>query len=121
MCPTTPSSPETRPRSSASSSIPRASARPGTTADPYALCIGSVQGKTASVTRVGVVLGAGGVTGDAFHRGVLRALWEAGYDARTADVIVGTSAGSMVGAFLRRPERGSERRPGRSTAPATLA
>lgn len=54
--------------------------------------------------KVGLVLGAGGVTGDAFHRGVLRALWAAGYDARTADVIVGTSAGSMVGALLRRPD-----------------
>ena len=55
--------------------------------------------------RVGLVLGAGGVTGDAFHRGVLRALAETGYDARSADVIVGTSAGSMVGAFLRQPDR----------------
>jgi NTE family protein len=51
-----------------------------------------------------VVLGAGGLTGDAFHRGVLRALRDRGYDARRADVIVGTSAGSMVGAFLRKPE-----------------
>jgi NTE family protein len=57
------------------------------------------------VTRVGLVLGAGGVTGDAFHRGVLRALDEIGYDARRADVIVGTSAGSAVGASLRRPDR----------------
>ena len=57
------------------------------------------------MTRIGLVLGAGGVTGDAFHRGVLRALSEAGYDARSADVIVGTSAGSMVGAFLRQPDR----------------
>jgi NTE family protein len=56
------------------------------------------------VTSVGLVLGAGGVTGDAFHRGVLRALWQAGYDARAADVVVGTSAGSMVGAMLRRPD-----------------
>jgi len=53
--------------------------------------------------RVGIVLGAGGVTGDAFHRGVLRAVRDAGYDARDAEVIVGTSAGSMVGAFLRKP------------------
>ena len=57
------------------------------------------------MTSVGLVLGAGGVTGDAFHRGVLRALTEVGYDARRAEVIVGTSAGSMVGAFLRRPDR----------------
>lgn len=62
-------------------------------------------GTVPDVTRVGLVLGAGGVTGDAFHRGVVRALSEIGYDARTADVIVGTSAGSMVGAFLRQPDR----------------
>lgn len=62
-------------------------------------------GTNPSVTTVGLVLGAGGVTGDAFHRGLLRALAESGYDARSADVIVGTSAGSMVGAFLRRPDR----------------
>jgi NTE family protein len=51
-----------------------------------------------------LVLGAGGVTGDAFHRGVLAALLNAGWDARTADVVVGTSAGAMVGAHLRRPD-----------------
>ena len=62
-------------------------------------------GKVHDVSKVGLVLGAGGVTGDAFHRGVLRALWRAGYDSRKADVIVGTSAGSMVGAFLRRPQQ----------------
>lgn len=61
-------------------------------------------GKEGIVTKVGLVLGAGGVTGDAFHRGVLRALDTLGWDARTADVIVGTSAGSMVGAQLRRPD-----------------
>jgi NTE family protein len=61
------------------------------------------------VTRVGLVLGAGGLTGDAFHRGVLRALQERGYDARTADVVIGTSAGAMVGAFLRKPEAVSPR------------
>jgi NTE family protein len=54
------------------------------------------------VTRIGHVLGAGGVTGEAFHRGVLRALQDgAGYDARTAEVVVGTSAGSLVAASLR--------------------
>src|SRR3954471_18720643 len=64
-----------------------------------------LRGTNPDVTRIGLVLGAGGVTGDAFHRGLLRALSEVGYDARSADVIVGTSAGSMVGAFLRRPDR----------------
>jgi NTE family protein len=54
------------------------------------------------VARIGLVLGAGGIAGHAFHAGVLRAL-EAitGWDPRTADVIVGTSAGSHVGALLR--------------------
>jgi NTE family protein len=56
------------------------------------------------MSRIGLVLGAGGVTGDAYHRGVLRAMNEAGYDARDAEIIVGTSAGAMVGAALRRPD-----------------
>lgn len=52
--------------------------------------------------RIGLVLGAGGVVGGAFHEGVLRALTEAtGWDPRDAEVIVGTSAGSHVGAMLR--------------------
>lgn len=54
------------------------------------------------MTRIGLVLGAGGVTGEAFHRGVLTALRDVtGWDARDAEVIVGTSAGSLVGASLR--------------------
>ena len=52
--------------------------------------------------RVGLVLGAGGVVGQAYQAGVLWALHEqAGWDARTADVIVGTSAGSVTGTLLR--------------------
>ncbi|MGH8934282.1 MAG: patatin-like phospholipase family protein [Egibacteraceae bacterium] len=42
------------------------------------------------------------MTGHGFHTGVLCALHEAtGWDPRTADVIVGTSAGSEVAALLR--------------------
>lgn len=52
--------------------------------------------------RVALVLGAGGSVGHAFHLGVLSAFWdELGWDAREADVIIGTSAGSVVGAGLR--------------------
>jgi predicted acylesterase/phospholipase RssA len=52
--------------------------------------------------HVTLVLGAGGPVGKAFHAGVLRALAErCGWEARTADVIVGTSAGSHIGALLR--------------------
>ena len=48
------------------------------------------------------MLGAGGVTGGAFHAGVLAALAEVtGWDPRTADVVIGTSAGSATAAALR--------------------
>src|SRR5436305_3173470 len=68
------------------------------------------------MSKIGLVLGADGLTGDAFHRGLLRALSDRGYDARSADVIVGTSAGSMVGAFLRKPAAVSPRRMRANTA-----
>jgi NTE family protein len=54
------------------------------------------------MTRVGLVLGAGGVVGQAYHAGVLAALdRELGWDPRSADVIVGSSAGSITGTLLR--------------------
>jgi NTE family protein len=52
--------------------------------------------------RIALVLGAGGITGFAYHSGVLSSLSRlTGWDARTADIIVGTSAGSGFGAMLR--------------------
>ena len=51
--------------------------------------------------RVGLVLGAGGPVGHAFHAGVLAALQDGGWDARDAAVIVGTSIGAITGALLR--------------------
>jgi NTE family protein len=52
--------------------------------------------------RVGLVLGAGGLVGQAYHSGVLAALErDLGWDPRTADMIVGTSAGSITGTLLR--------------------
>jgi NTE family protein len=52
--------------------------------------------------RVGLVLGAGGTVGQAYHAGVLAALeHDLGWDPRTAEVIVGTSAGAITGALLR--------------------
>ena len=51
--------------------------------------------------RVGLVLGAGGVLGGAWLAGTLAAIADGtGWDPATADVIVGTSAGSMIGALL---------------------
>jgi NTE family protein len=52
--------------------------------------------------RVGLVLGGGGTVGAAYHAGSLTALeHDLGWDPRQAEVIVGTSAGSLVGALLR--------------------
>jgi NTE family protein len=53
------------------------------------------------MANVAIVLGAGGIVGAAYHAGVLTALAEAGFDARTANLFVGTSAGSGVAATLR--------------------
>ena len=60
------------------------------------------RGYRAAMPRVGLVLGAGGVVGQAYHAGVLASLeHDLGWDPRTADVIVGTSAGSVTGTLLR--------------------
>lgn len=54
------------------------------------------------VPRIGLVLGAGGIAGYSFHAGAMAALRQAtGWDPRTASLIVGTSAGSSVGAIVR--------------------
>jgi len=48
----------------------------------------------------GLVLGGGGITGIAWELGLLAGLAEAGVDLLRADLIVGTSAGSVVGAQI---------------------
>lgn len=59
-------------------------------------------GYGAAMARVGLVLGAGGIVGQAYQAGVLAALeHDLGWDPRTAEVIVGSSAGSVTGAALR--------------------
>jgi len=50
--------------------------------------------------RTALVLGGGGITGIAWEIGVLAGLADAGIDLSTADLVVGTSAGSVVGAQL---------------------
>lgn len=74
--------------------------------------------------RIGLVLGAGGATGGAFHAGVLAALADVlGWDARTAEVVVGTSAGSLAGAVLRAglaPADLAARAEGRPLSPSGL-
>ena len=62
---------------------------------------GATAGATAGVgdgARRGLVLGGGGVTGIAWELGVLAALRAEGLDLTGADTVVGTSAGSVVGA-----------------------
>jgi NTE family protein len=50
--------------------------------------------------RVGLVLGAGGVMGGAWHTGALHALaQETEWDPGSAEYIVGTSAGAMMGSL----------------------
>lgn len=49
-----------------------------------------------------MLLGGGGVVGQAYHSAVLAVLQhDHGFDARAADMIVGTSAGSITGTLLR--------------------
>jgi NTE family protein len=51
--------------------------------------------------RVGLVLGAGGVLGGAWLVGALHAIAsESGWDPGSADYVVGTSAGSMIGSLV---------------------
>lgn len=51
--------------------------------------------------RTALVLGAGGTVGIAYHAGVLKALADAGLDPAAADLVVGTSAGSVAGSIVR--------------------
>jgi len=57
---------------------------------------------TTAWQGVGLVLGAGGASGAAFHAGTLLALQhDLGWNPNSADVIVGSSAGSIVAGLLR--------------------
>lgn len=48
----------------------------------------------------GLVLGGGGITGIAWELGLIAGLAEDGVDLASADIVVGTSAGSVVGAHV---------------------
>ncbi len=59
-------------------------------------------GPNEAAPRLGLVLGAGGTVGVAYHAGVVHALEEeAGLRPQCADLMVGTSAGAVVAAYLR--------------------
>lgn len=53
-----------------------------------------------TTTTSALVLGGGGITGIAWEIGLLHGLREAGVDLTEADTLVGTSAGSVVGAQI---------------------
>jgi NTE family protein len=53
-----------------------------------------------AMDRRALVLGGGGVTGIAWEIGVIAGLADLGIDLTAADVIIGTSAGSVVGADI---------------------
>ena len=53
-----------------------------------------------TTTKVGLVLGGGGLVGMAYHAGALKALGDRGVDLGAADVLVGTSAGAVMAAYL---------------------
>ena len=53
-----------------------------------------------AVARAALVLGGGGITGLAWEIGMIAGLYEAGVDLTTADVVIGTSAGSIAGAQI---------------------
>jgi NTE family protein len=50
--------------------------------------------------RSALVLGGGGITGAAWEIGMLAGLVDAGVDLRSADMVIGTSAGATVGAQI---------------------
>jgi NTE family protein len=50
------------------------------------------------MTRTALVLGGGGITGIAWEIGILKGLADAGLDLTGTDIVIGTSAGSVVGA-----------------------
>jgi len=57
---------------------------------------------SGNAPRIGLALGAGGIAGYSFHAGALTSLQTAtGWDPRTAEIVIGTSAGSSIAAVLR--------------------
>ena len=52
------------------------------------------------MTRTALVLGGGGITGIAWELGLLAGLARSGVDLTDADLLIGTSAGSVVGSQL---------------------
>jgi NTE family protein len=52
------------------------------------------------MTKRALILGGGGTIGVAWETAILAGLLDCGLDAREADIVVGTSAGSVVGSWI---------------------
>lgn len=50
--------------------------------------------------KLGLVLGGGGLVGMGYHAGALKALDDWGLDVKAADLMVGTSAGSIMASYM---------------------
>src|SRR5258708_39907852 len=75
-----------------------------------------------AMASIGLVLGAGGLAGHAYEAGVLAALAErTGWDPNNANIVVGTSAGAGVAAYIRSGLSAADlyrRAPGAAVSPA---
>ena len=60
----------------------------------------AVRTSSESGSPRGLVLGGGGLVGMGYHAGALKALEEWGVDLGGADLIVGTSAGAVIGSYV---------------------
>ncbi len=76
------------------------------------------------MTKRALVLGGGGTVGVAWEAAMLAALLEPGVDVREADLVVGTSAGSIVGSWVAHnqdlAERGRDRGQRAGARPAPM-
>lgn len=74
------------------------------------------------VSRVGLVLGGGGITGAAFQFGALLTLQLAtGWNPNDAEVVVGTSCGALTGAMVRGNQLSLQTFVGNSTSRTDVA
>jgi NTE family protein len=75
-----------------------------------------------SVSKVGLVLGGGGITGAAFQFGALLSLQLAtGWNPNDAEVIIGTSCGALTGAMVRGNQLSLQTFVGNSSSRADVA
>lgn len=75
--------------------------RPGSAAAKPSSAAAPTGAQTSGSVRHALVLGGGGPTGEAWEIGMIKGLKDAGIDPTQADLMVGTSAGSIVTTLIR--------------------